>query len=394
MKLLENIVVLDLTQAYSGPFCTMHLADHGATVIKIERPGIGDQSRQWGPLKNGYSAYYAFLNRNKKGLSLDITSPEGKKIFMRMVEKADVVCENFRPGVLEKHGLGYEALRALNPGIVYASISGHGQTGPLSKRPAYDLIAQAMSGMMSLTGYADAPPVRVGPSIGDNYTGTYLALGVCMALVRRSRTGEGGRIEVAMVDTLYSALENAVVNYTVKGQAPERMGNIDPGAAPFDAFQASDGMFVLCVGTDGMWASLCTLMGREELINDPRWDSTSKRVDNYLPDLKQAVMDWTRTKTLAELENVLIGAGIPFSTILDVAQASEHPQLKGRNMLQEINDPVIGPLRVPGIPIKVLGESDAIEGPAPTIGQDTDDLLEALGYDAEARKSFRTGKVI
>ncbi len=394
MKLLTGIVVLDLTQAYSGPFCTMQLADHGATVIKVERPGVGDQSRTWGPFKNQYSAYYAFLNRNKKGLSLNITKPEGKAILLRLVEKADVLCENFRVGTLEKYGLGYEELKKVNPGLIYASISGFGLEGPLAKRPVYDIVAQAMSGMMSITGYPDAPPVKVGPSIGDNYSGTYLALGVCMALYHRARTGEGVRLDVAMADTLYSVLENAVVNYTVRGASPERMGNIDPGIAPFDSFEAKDGMFVMGVGTDGMWKALCTLMGREDLYTDPRYDTNEKRCDNYLPDLKEAVEAWTRTKTKDELEELIVGAGIPFGRIQSVGEATEHPQTQLRRMIQEVVDPVIGPLRMPGIPIKVHGSSDAIEAPAPLLGEHTDALLAPLGYDPAALAALREAGVI
>ena len=394
MKLLNGVRVLDLTQAYSGPFCTMQLADHGAEVIKIERPGVGDQSRTWGPFKNGYSAYYAFLNRNKKGLSLNFTTPGGREILLKLVEQADVLCENFRIGTLEKYNLGYDDLKQVNPRLIYASISGYGLEGPLASRPAYDIVAQAMSGLMSITGYADAPPVKAGPSIGDNYTGTYLAVGICMALYNREKTGQGARLDVAMFDTLYSVLENAVVNYTVKGVSPERMGNIDPGIAPFDSFEAKDGQFVMGVGTDGMWKALCELMGRVDLYADPRFDSNEKRCDNYLPDLKEAVQSWTRTRTTAELEQAIVAAGIPFGIIQSVGEATEHPQTAVRNMIQEINDPVIGPLRVPGIPVKVRGSSDHIEAPAPRVGEHTDDLLEALGYDRPALAALRAAGVV
>ena len=394
MKLLENVVVLDLTQAYSGPFCTMHLADHGATVIKVERPGVGDQSRTWGPFKNGYSAYYAFLNRNKKGLSLNIATEKGQAVLRELVRKADVLCENFRVGTLEKYGLGYEELKKINPALIYASISGYGLEGPLASRPAYDIVAQAMSGLMSITGYADAPPVKVGPSVGDNYTGAYLALGVSMALYRRGVSGEGCRIDVAMVDTLFSMLENAVVTYTVKDVDPQRMGNIDPGIAPFDSFEGGDGMFVMGVGTDKMWKALCDLMGRPELYADPRYDSNEKRCENYLPDLKEAVQAWTRTRQLDELETLIVGAVIPFGRIQSVGQAAEHPQMRLRGMVQDITDPVIGPMRVPGIPIKVHGCSDAIEAPAPRIGEHTDELLAGFGYDAASISALRAEGVI
>ena len=393
-KLLKGIVVLDMTQAYSGPFCAMNLADHGATVIKIERPGAGDQTRNWGPFKNDYSAYFAFLNRNKQGLTLNFTTAKGKKILLELVKNADVLCENFRVGTLEKYGLGYEDLAKVNPRLIYASISGYGTTGPYAARPAYDIVAQAMSGMMSITGYPENPPVKIGPSVGDNYSGTYLALGVSMALYNREKTGKGHRIDVAMFDTLYSVLENAVVTYTVGGEEPMRAGNSDPALAPFDAFQAKDGQVVLGCGTDAMWERLAQAMGRPELAKDPRFASNDLRCRNYMPALKEAVEAWSTTKTKAELEEIIVGIGIPFGQIQTVSQATEHPQIAARNMVQTINDPVIGPMRVPGIPIKVRGISDAVEKPAPTLGQDTDTLLGNLGYDKAAIESLRSEGIV
>ena len=395
MKLLEGIVVLDLTQAYSGPFCTMHLADHGATVIKLERPPKGDQTRGWGPFRNGASAYYALINRNKKGVTLDLATDKGKELFRQMVAKADVVCENFRVGTMEKMGLGYENLKAINPRIIYASISGFGLNGPLASRPAYDIVAQAMSGMMSITGFPDSPPTKIGPSLGDNYTGSYLALGIAMALFNREKTGQGHRLEVAMLDTLYSAMENAVVTYTVEGVTPGRVGNIDPAIAPFDSFEAKDGMFVMGVGTDKMWQELCQAMGKPELGTDPRYANNDLRCKNYLPDMRNALLAWTTTKTLAEIEEILVGMGIPFGPVMDIAQTTEHPQIKARNMIQEVDDPSLGKVRLCGIPIKVQGSPDVIEKPAPKLGQHNDDVLaNFLGLDAAAIAKLKTDKVV
>lgn len=393
-KLLSGIRVLDMTQAYSGPFCAMHLADHGADVIKIERPGTGDQTRAWGPFKNEYSAYFAFLNRNKKGLSLNFTTEKGKKILLELVKDADVLCENFRVGTLEKYGLGYDELAKVNPRLIYASISGFGLTGPLAPRPAYDIIAQAMSGMMSITGYPEHPPVKIGPSIGDNYSGSYLALGVCMALYNREKTGKGHRVDVAMLDTLYSVMENAVVGYTVGGEEPMRAGNADPALAPFDAFKAKDGDFVMGCGTDVMWSKLCDAMGTPQFAADPRFASNELRCRNYLPDLKGIVENWTQTKTIEELEAIIVGIGIPFGQIQTVGQATEHPQIAARNMIQEITDPVIGTMRVPGIPIKIRGVSDKIEGPSPQVGEHTDELLRKIGYSDAALRELRNEGVI
>jgi CoA:oxalate CoA-transferase len=394
MKALDGIRVIDLTQAYSGPFCTMHMADHGADVIKIERPGIGDQSRTWGPIKDGYSAYYAFLNRNKKSLSLDLRSAEGKEIFLRLVKDADVVCENFRVGTMEKLGLGYDELKKVNPRIIYASVSGFGLNGPLAKLPAYDIVAQAMSGLMSITGFSDNPPTKVGPSIGDNYSGTYLALGICMALYRRERTGQGQRLDVAMVDTLFSILENAVVDYTVAGNVPKRNGNADPGIAPFDAFMAKDGMFVMGVGTNAMWQRLCDLMGCPDLCWDPRYITNDDRCRNYLPELKDAVEAYTRTKTKQELQEIMNEAGIPFGLILTVPEAAEHPQLQLREMLVEVDDPALGTIKIPGIPIKMHDTPGAITKAAPLLGENTGEVLNALGFSTGEIESLRDRNVV
>ena len=249
MRPLEGIRVLDLTQAYSGPFCTMNLADHGAEVIKIETPCAGDQTRGWGPMENGFSGYYAYVNRNKKGMTLNLKTEEGKQIFTELLKTADVVCENYKVGVLERLGFPYEKMKEINPRIIYGSISGFGLTGDLAARPAYDIVAQAMSGMMSVTGFQDGPPCKIGPSVGDNYSGAYLCMGILMALYEREKTGVGRRVDVAMMDTLFSVMENFVVEYTIAGKTPHRAGNQDPSIAPFDSFHAKDGDFVMRCGT-------------------------------------------------------------------------------------------------------------------------------------------------
>lgn len=394
MKALEGIKIIDLTQAYSGPFCTMHLADHGAEVIKIERPGMGDQSRTWGPIKNNYSAYYAFLNRNKKSITLDLGSSQGKEIFLELVKDADVVCENFKVGTMDKLGLGYDVIKSINPGIIYASISGFGLNGPMAKLPAYDIIAQAMSGLMTITGFPENVPTKVGPSVGDNYTGTYLALGIMMALYRRELTGEGQRLDVSMVDTLFSILENAVVQYTVAGETPGRSGNADPGIAPFDAFMAKDGMIVMGVGTNAMWSRLCDIMGRPELFEDPRYLNNDARCQNYLPDLKNDVESFTRTKTQEELEVLMNEAGIPFGRIFTVSEAAEHPQLQAREMLVEVDDPVLGKIKIQGVPIKLHSTPGSVEQPAPMLGENTTEILLQLGYSRDEIKNLHEQSIV
>ena len=377
-KPLTGVRILDMTHAYSGPFCTMHLADQGAEVIKLEVPGKGDQSRNWAPFKNGSSGYFAYINRNKKGLSLDLKSPEGKEIFKKLVAECDVLCENFRVGTMEKLGLGYDVLKEINPSLIYASISGFGLEGELAQRPCYDIIAQAMGGMMSMTGFGDKQ-TKVGPAIADNYSGTYLALGITMALYQRSRTGMGRRLDVSMLDTIFSILEGGVVHYTINGEVPVPEGNRDPGISPFDAYEASDGGFVIACGTDNFFRSLCGLMGQPELAEDPRFLTNADRCDHYFKDLKPIVEAWARQHTVDELESMIVDAGIPFSRILNVAQACDLEVLKDRNMLWTIRDNGIGEeIRVPGTPIKMQGCEDRAMRSAPTVGQDTDQILTDL----------------
>lgn len=392
---LEGIRVLDLTQAYSGPFCTMNLADHGAEVIKIETPNGGDQTRGWGPLANDYSGYFAYINRNKKGMTLNLKSEEGKKIFTELLKTADVVCENYKVGVLERLGFSYDVMKEINPRIIYGSISGHGLTGDLATRPAYDIVAQAMSGMMSVTGFQDGPPCKIGPSVGDNYSGAYLCMGILMALYEREQTGVGRRIDVAMVDTLFSVMENFVVEYTIDGKTPHRAGNQDPSIAPFDSFHAKDGDFVMGCGTNKMFAELCGAMGREDLIEDPRFVTNVARCDNYLTDLKPIIEEWTTTKTVAEMEEIITGLKIPFGQILTIPEVAEHPQTKERNMLWNVYQPGMDrEIRIPGTPVKIHGEEDVCQKAAPLLGEDNAAILATLGYSEEQVAELKANGVL
>lgn len=392
---LEGIRVLDLTQAYSGPFCTMNLADHGAEVIKIETPNGGDQTRAWGPLANDYSGYFAYINRNKKGMTLNLKSEEGKKIFTELLKTADVVCENYKVGVLERLGFSYDVMKEINPRIIYGSISGHGLTGDLATRPAYDIVAQAMSGMMSVTGFQDGPPCKIGPSVGDNYSGAYLCMGILMALYEREQTGVGRRIDVAMVDTLFSVMENFVVEYTIDGKTPHRAGNQDPSIAPFDSFHAKDGDFVMGCGTNKMFAELCGAMGREDLIEDPRFVTNVARCENYLNDLKPIIEEWTTTKTVAEMEEIITGLKIPFGQILTIPEVAEHPQTKERNMLWNVYQPGMDrEIRIPGTPVKIHGEEDVCQKAAPLLGEDNAAILATLGYSEEQVAELKANGVL
>lgn len=396
VKPLEGVRVLDLTQAYSGPFCTMHLADQGAEVIKIEVPGVGDQSRNWEPIQNGASGYFSYINRNKLGMSLNLKSPEGVELFKELVKVSDVVCENFRVGTMEKLGIGYETLREINPRLIYASISGFGLEGPEAPRPCYDVVAQAMGGMMSITGPESGEMVKVGPAIADNYSGTYLSLGVVMALYQREKTGLGRRLDVSMVDTVFSILEAAVVQYTINGVVSKPEGNRDPVIAPFDAFRAKDGMFVMACGTDKFWRALCSAMGRPELAEDPRFIDNAARVENYLPTLKGIIEEWSTGLEVDRLEELICAAGVPFGRIQNIRQACESEIIKRRHMLWNVYDPSFGKeISFPGTPIKMHGCEDRPERPAPLLGQHSEEILSHILHKEQKEiDRYKAEKVI
>lgn len=388
--LLKGIRVLDITQAYSGPFCTMHLADHGAEVIKVESLA-GEQSRYWPPYKNDYSGYYAYLNRNKKGIALDLKSPEGKEALERLIKVSDVVVENFKVGTFARLGFPYEHLKELNPRIIYASVSGYGLEGPLASRPSYDLVAQAESGLMSLTGRPEEDPTKVGPAVGDSISGTYLSLGIMMALFDRERTGEGARVDVAMLDCLFSFLEENVMHWTINHEVPKRTGNYALSGAPWDSFKAKDGQFVIACGTEALWQKFCDAVEHPEWKEDPDYLTIPDRFDHYLGDLRDKIEAYTLTKTLAELEDAFVSHGVPFGVVRNVPEVVESEQIARRNMLWKVFDPGFGEeIRMPGSPIKVQGESDDIRCAAPTVGQDNDAILtELAGFSADEVKAMR-----
>lgn len=367
VKPLDGVRILDLTQAYSGPFCTMHLADHGAEVIKVEIPGIGDQSRNWEPLEGKASGYYSYINRNKFGITLNLKDAGDREKFLALVKTADVVCENFRVGTMQRLGLGYDELKQHNPRIIYASISGFGLEGERAGRPCYDIVAQAEAGLISLTGSKDKA-YKVGPAIADSYSGTYLALGIAMALFQRERTGEGRRIDVSMINTVFSILEASVMEYTVKGNVPYPVGNRDFSITPFDMFSSSDGQVVIACGTDKFFEALCRTMCMPELISDRRFCSNTVRCANE-PALKSIIEAWTKQHTSAELDRMISEAKIPFGIVRTVKEACEMEEIKNQ-MLRTVYDPSFGhSITVPGSPIKMHGCDDRIQRPAPLIGE-------------------------
>lgn len=375
-KALHGLKVIDLTHAYNGPFCTTLLADNGAEVIKVE-PLQGDQCRQWGPIdkKSGESGFFAFLNRNKKGIRLNLKEETGRAFFYELVRDADVVVQNYRVGVAEKLHVDYESIRAINPKIIYAASSGFGQDSPLAQRPCYDIVAQAMGGIVNLTGFPGAFPVKVGPSIADNVTGIYLCTGILMALYYREKTGEGQLVDVAMVDTIFSILENAIVKTTMQGEIPERQGNIDPSIAPFDIFKCQDGYIAVGVGTDKLFALFCQTIGHEELLEDVRYKTNESRCQYYTQGLQQLIQEWVQDKKRGELEALFAQAGIPCGPVFNMKEAIEQPQIQARQMIVHVEHPTIGDMYIQGCPIKFSKTPGGIDRPAPLLGQHTQEIL-------------------
>lgn len=394
-KALEGLKVLDLTHAYNGPFCTTLLADNGAEVIKIESPK-GDQCRAWGPIdpNSGESGFFAFLNRNKKGITLNLKTEEGKKIFKELVKDADVVVENYRPGVMKKLGLDYQVLKEINPRIIYAAGSGFGQTGPITNRPCYDIVAQSMGGIVNLTGFPESIPTKVGPSIADNVTGIYLCVGLLMALYNREKTGMGQVVDVAMLDTIFSILENAVIIQTMTGKTPQRQGNIDPSIAPFDIYQAKDGYVAVGVGNDKLWSIFCRVIGREDLITNEKFATNDLRCKNYIPELRDIISDWIKDKTKKELEYMFDEVGIPCGPVLDMEEAINHPQIQAREMMVHVNHPTIGEMYIQGCPIKLSRTPGSVDTPAPLLGQHNEEIYGQYLISKEEVASMKERGII
>jgi len=374
---LHGIRVIDLTRVLAGPFCSMSLGDMGAEVIKVEEPGRGDDTRGWPPFASGESTYFMSVNRNKKSLTLNMKAPEGQAILRRLIAKADVVIENFRPGTMERLGFGYDALRKLNPRLIYCSISGFGESGPESSRPGYDLIVQGESGVMDLTGFPDGPPVKVGNSIGDLVAGMSAAQGVTLALLGRSKTGKGQKVEIGMLDVMASLLTYQAGLYWNAGGRPTRRGNQHPSIVPYEVFQAQDAYMTLGVANNSLWERMCGAIGREDLAKDPRFDSEAKRVANrdaLIPALNAEFGKRPAAEWLARLDK----AGVPAGRIKTVAEVCESEHLRARGMFVRLAHPKAGAVTAMGVPIRLWDTPGAAQAPAPLLGQHTDEILGGL----------------
>ncbi len=390
-----GVRVLDMSRVLAGPFCGMLLADMGAEVIKLEIPLKGDDSRQFPPFKSGESLYYVNLNRGKKSITLNLKTAEGKKIFRKLVKQCDVVLENFRPGTMESLGLGYEELRNINPRLIYAAISGFGQTGPYRSRPGYDIIGQAMGGLLSITGWPDSPPTRSGTAIGDILSSLFCCIGILSALVIRERTGEGQLVDVALVDSVFAALENIPQKYYLEGKVPGRIGNRYEFIYPYDTFRTKDGWVVIGIANDNIWERFIEVTGLTHLNDDKRFSSNPLRVENH-KELKKLMEKWTSQLNRNDIVKLLNENRIPSCPIYDIKEASEDSHIRNaRCMVMNIDQPGLGEVKVQGNPIKMSRTNPKPRGSAPSLGSDTETILrELLGVDTEEFKRLAESGVI
>ena len=398
-KALKGIRVIDLSHVLAAPTTTMFLADLGAEVIHLEPPQ-GDDAREYGPFagepgKNS-SGYFISLNRNKKSLVLNLKLEKGKEILRELIKVSDVIVENFRPSTMQKMGFGWEEIRRMNPRIIYAAISGFGHDSPpeYAGRPSYDMVAQAYSGLMSITGPVGGPPCRVGSSVGDIIAGQQAAIGILAALAYREKTGRGQFYDGSMVDGLFTALESAVARFTVTGKIPGPLGGAHPSITPFEAFRTKDSWIIAAAGNDVLWARLCRVLGREDLIHDPRFESNHLRTENR-PELSTILTAELVQRTTAEWIRIFEKAEIPYSRINNIQEICEDPVIRHRNMIVTVDQPGMGPVRIAGSPIRLSETPGRVETAAPLLGEHSAEVLQKiLGYTPERIEALKAEGVI
>lgn len=393
---LAGVRVVDLTRILSGPYCTQALADAGADVLKIEEPQRGDDTRGWGPpfVKpgsgegRGESTYFLAANRGKRSLTLNLKHPVGRDILWRLVEGADVLVENFRPGTLDRLGFSVDEVRLRNPRVVYASVSGYGADGPWGGRPGYDAILQGEAGVMSVTGAPDGPPFKVGLSIVDVVAGMTAFQGIVLALLRREKTGQGGRVDVSLLESIVALLTYHSTAYLLAGQAPVRLGNRHPNLAPYETFEAKDGFVIVGVGSESLWRAFCASLEHPALAEDARFRTNSDRVSHAEP-LRAVLIPLMRTRTVTEWLSLWEAAGIPCGRVRSVAEALDGPQVEARGMLVDLEHASLGAGRYVGSPLHLDGASRTSRRPPPLLGEHTDAVLEELGFGPEERQALR-----
>ena len=392
---LDGIRVLDLTRVLAGPYCTMFLGDLGAEVVKVEQPGVGDDTRGWGPpFTGGESAYFLCVNRNKKSVTIDLKSKEGVALLRRLAERADVLIENFRPGTMERLGLGEKELRAINPKLIYASLSGFGADGPMSDAPGYDLIVQAWGGLMSITGPADGEPSKVGVAIIDLVAGLMLGKSIAAALFAREKLGVGQRIDTSLLEAEVACLINVGSNYLVEGNIPRRWGNAHPSIVPYQSFKTADGYLVIGVASEGIWRRFCQAIGRAEWADDSRFEKNSNRVENRGVLIAAVSEIFLGRETDAWLK-LLNEAEVPCAPVQTVDQVFKAPQVLHREMLVQVEHPTAGTVRMAGIPVKFSATPASVRLPPPLLGQHTEEVLASwLAVDGEEIAELKRKAVI
>jgi len=391
---LDDLFVVDLSRILSGPVCTMLLADMGADVIKVEPPPLGDDSRQWGPpFIGGISTYFLSINRNKKSLGLNLKTEQGRRILWKLIERADVLIENFRPGVLDKLGFGYEAVAKTNPRTVYCSVSGFGHTGPYKDRPGYDVIAQGESGMMDLTGYPDGPPAKLGASLADIVAGLYACNGICLALLARHKTGKGQHVDVSLLDGMVSTLTYHALIYLSTGRSPKRAGTRHPSIVPYESFQAKDGFVNIAVTNQKQWENFCQVLGFPEIATDERFETMKARLAHY-SELRPMIERVVARMTRAEVMQMMSEVGIPAGPINTVGEILDDPHMHAREMVRELVHPEYGPLKVLGVPIKLSDTPGVVENAPPKFGEHNREVLAMLGYGEEEIAKLETSGTI
>ena len=371
---LSGIRILDLTRVLAGPYTTMILADLGAEVIKVEQPGIGDESRNFGPFKNGFSLYFMSINRGKKSITLNLKSDRGKQLFKDLLMECDILIENYRPGTMRKLGLDYETLSGDFPSLIYAACSGFGQTGPLSKHGAYDMIIQGMGGIISITGEPGRSPVRVGTSISDITAALFTTIGILSALHQRNQTGKGQMIDVAMLDSLVAVLENAIVRYFATDEIPQPLGTRHPVITPFEAYESKDGYIIIAIGNDTLWERFCKHVGLEGLVSDTRFKTNADRTEHH-SELYPFISSKMCLRTTDEWIEFLGKIGVPCGPINSIEEVVNLEQVKAREMITKVAHQLTGIVEIPGIPIKLSDTPGSVDKPAPSLGEHTDGIL-------------------
>jgi formyl-CoA transferase len=392
---LSGVRVLDLTRVVAGPYCSMFLGDLGAEVVKIEQPGAGDDTRGWGPpFAGGESAYYLCINRNKQSLTLDLKSKRAVELLRQLVKAADVIIENFRPGTMERLGLGEKELREINPRLIYASLTGFGADGPMSDWPGYDLIVQAWGGLMSITGTPDGEPVKVGVAIIDLVAGLMLGKAITAALFAREKIGVGQRIDTSLLEAEVASLINVGSNYLIGGKVPMRWGNAHPNIVPYQNFQTADGYLVIGVASEVIWKRFCEAIGQRDLINDSRFADNSKRVENRSELIALLSETFLQRRNDAWFK-LLTDAEVPCAPVQTIDQVFQAPQVLQRDMLIEVDHPTAGKVRMAGIPVKFSVTPAAVRLPPPLLGQHNETILKSwLGLSADSIDELKKEKVI